>query len=102
MGLAADVEPAKILSSASSDASATLPTPTPQRLKKWRRVSNRRRRSSGSMLAHSLVRKSSRFNSTRETLVQAASSGRSDGSILANFAGGGFSGLPSGLNLPPL
>src|SRR5579864_3091546 len=36
----------KILPSVRSDASAILPSPTPQRLKKWRRVTNCSRRSS--------------------------------------------------------
>src|SRR5260370_39023795 len=39
----------------SMDASAILPTPTPQRLKKWRRVSNWRSRCSG-VIADSLPR----------------------------------------------
>src|SRR6266851_294279 len=49
IGLVADEVPPKILPSVSSDASATLPRPTPQRLKKWRRVSNCNRRSSWSI-----------------------------------------------------
>src|SRR5256885_16799962 len=46
-GLTALVVAADIIRPPSMDASAILPTPTPQRLKKWRRVSNCRSLCSG-------------------------------------------------------
>src|SRR5205085_1131889 len=51
---------------------------------------------------YSFVKKSSRFISTRATLVQAANTGRSEGRFSASLGGGGFSGRPSGPNFPPL
>src|ERR1041385_5550231 len=100
MGFAGLAAAPKIRPSFKSDASAIYPSPTPQRLKKWRRVSCNRIRSSNDIVSYSLVIKSSRLNSTRPMEVHAASSATAAGSAPGEQLAGSLRALLIDLPLP--